>query len=59
VLTAAFLFTGDLVRCMEPCPRGTTVNFVRASSYGSGTASSGEVGGLRPAHVVPVAHIQF
>uniref|UniRef100_A0A7S0RF50 Hypoxanthine phosphoribosyltransferase n=1 Tax=Chlamydomonas leiostraca TaxID=1034604 RepID=A0A7S0RF50_9CHLO len=43
VLTGAFQFTGDLVRAMDPCPRGTTVNFVRASSYGSGTASSGQV----------------
>jgi hypothetical protein len=34
----------DLVRCMEPVPRGTTINFVRASSYGSGTQSSGQVG---------------
>jgi len=43
VLTGAFQFTGDLMRCMEPCPRGTTVNFVRASSYTSGTTSSGQV----------------
>ncbi|KAJ9514927.1 hypothetical protein QJQ45_028662 [Haematococcus lacustris] len=43
VLTGAFQVCGDLVRSMDPCPRGTTVNFVRASSYGSGTESSGKV----------------
>ncbi len=43
VLTGAFIFTADLVRAMEPCPRGTNVNFVRASSYHSGTTSSGQV----------------
>ncbi|KAF5843299.1 hypothetical protein DUNSADRAFT_101 [Dunaliella salina] len=43
VLTGAFTFTADLVRCMDPCPAGTQVNFVRASSYGSSTESSGQV----------------
>lgn len=33
----------DLVRAIEPCPRGTQVDFIRASSYGSGTESSGVV----------------
>jgi len=44
VLTGAFTFTADLVRGMEPCPAGTQVNFVRASSYGSSTESSGQPG---------------
>lgn len=38
------LLRTDLVRYIDPCPKGTNVNFVRASSYGSGTQSSGEVG---------------
>ena len=37
------LFAADLVRAIEPCPRGLTIDFIRASSYGSGTESSGEV----------------
>ncbi len=37
------MFASDLVRAVEPCPRGTTLDFIRASSYGSATESSGEV----------------
>lgn len=37
------LFAADLLRAIEPCPRGLTMDFMKASSYGSGTESSGEV----------------
>ncbi|PNH06405.1 Hypoxanthine-guanine phosphoribosyltransferase [Tetrabaena socialis] len=43
VLKGSFMFASDLVRCIEPCPRGLTLDFIRASSYGSGTESSGDV----------------
>lgn len=43
VLTGAFVFAADLVREMQPCPRGTTIKFVKASSYGKGTVSSKHV----------------
>ncbi|GIL61110.1 hypothetical protein Vafri_15490 [Volvox africanus] len=43
VLKGSFMFFGDLVRAIEPCPRGLTLDFIRASSYGSGTESTGEV----------------
>lgn len=33
----------DLVRAMDPCPKGVTVEFVSASSYGAGTETSGSV----------------
>jgi hypoxanthine phosphoribosyltransferase len=33
----------DLVRAMTPPPPGLQLEFVRASSYGSGTVSSGKV----------------
>lgn len=40
VLTGAFIFTADLMREMDiPC----VVDFISASSYGSGTESSGNV----------------
>ncbi|GMH42645.1 hypothetical protein BSKO_10564 [Bryopsis sp. KO-2023] len=42
-LTGAFIFTADLVRAMEPCPLDMDVTFCQASSYGSGTQSSGNV----------------
>ncbi|KAG2491730.1 hypothetical protein HYH03_009893 [Edaphochlamys debaryana] len=37
------LFFADLVRAIEPVPRGLTMDFIRASSYGSGTESTGDV----------------
>ncbi|GFR48643.1 hypothetical protein Agub_g10559 [Astrephomene gubernaculifera] len=43
VLKGSFMFFSDLVRAVEPCPRGLTMDFIRASSYGSGTESSGDV----------------
>ncbi|KXZ48953.1 hypothetical protein GPECTOR_24g243 [Gonium pectorale] len=43
VLKGCFMFFSDLVRSIEPCPRGLTVDFIRASSYGAGTESSGDV----------------
>lgn len=42
-LTGAFMFTADLVRAISPHPPGLSVDFLRASSYGAGTVSSGEV----------------
>jgi hypoxanthine phosphoribosyltransferase len=33
----------DLVRSIDPCPAGLEVNFIKASSYGSRTESSGKV----------------
>lgn len=33
----------DLVRHIDPCPKSITLEFIRASSYGAGTQSSGEV----------------
>lgn len=53
-LKGAVLFMADLVRAMEPAPEGLQLEFVRASSYGSGTVSSGKValtGTLTPADV--------
>lgn len=43
VLTGGFMFAADLVRQMRPCPPGTTIKFVKASSYGTGTVSSKQV----------------
>lgn len=41
VLRGAFVFTADLVRCIDLSD--VRIEFVSASSYGSGTESSGEV----------------
>lgn len=43
VLKGCVLFAADLVRAIDPCPRGLTLDFIRASSYGSGTESTGDV----------------
>jgi hypoxanthine phosphoribosyltransferase len=40
VLTGAFIFTADLVRALD---LEVAVDFVRLSSYGHGTCSSGEI----------------
>lgn len=42
-LKGAVVFMSDLVRAMEPTPAGLELDFVRASSYGAGTVSSGKV----------------
>lgn len=42
-LKGAVVFMSDLVREMDPVPEGLQMEFVRASSYGAGTASSGKV----------------
>ncbi|GLC39564.1 hypothetical protein PLESTB_001626600 [Pleodorina starrii] len=43
VLKGAFMFTTDLVRHIYPYPASLEVDFFKASSYGSGTTSSGVV----------------
>lgn len=42
-LKGAIVFLSDLVRAMEPPPPGLQLDFVRASSYGAATESSGQV----------------
>jgi hypoxanthine phosphoribosyltransferase len=42
-LKGAVIFMSDLVRAMEPTPDGLQLEFVRASSYGLATVSSGKV----------------
>jgi hypoxanthine-guanine phosphoribosyltransferase len=42
-LKGAVVFMADLVRAMEPPPPGLELEFVRASSYGAATVSSGKV----------------
>lgn len=43
ILTGAFLFTADLVRALSRLGARPRVDFVALKSYGSGTASSGQV----------------
>lgn len=48
----------DLVRAMHPVPPGLQVDFLRASSYGSGTTSSGKVAlGMTTAADVAGRHV--
>ena len=42
-LKGATIFASDLVRAIHPVPDGLELGFVRASSYGAGTKSSGKV----------------
>lgn len=42
-LKGACIFASDLVRAIEPVPEGLEMGFIRASSYGAGTSSSGNV----------------
>lgn len=42
-LKGATMFMADLVRAMDPCPPGLTTDYVRASSYGAGVVSSGQI----------------
>lgn len=42
-LKGATIFMSDLVRAIDPVPEGLELAFVRASSYGAGTKSSGAV----------------
>ncbi|PRW44935.1 hypoxanthine phosphoribosyltransferase [Chlorella sorokiniana] len=42
-LKGAVVFLSDLVRAIEPLPSGLELDFVKASSYGSSTTSSGDV----------------
>ncbi|MEW5311230.1 MAG: hypothetical protein WDW38_002962 [Sanguina aurantia] len=43
VLKGCFVFLADIVRAIDPVPNGMTVDFIKASSYGGGVSSSGEV----------------
>mmetsp|Transcript_4539 Transcript_4539/g.7723 ORF Transcript_4539/g.7723 Transcript_4539/m.7723 type:complete len:200 (-) Transcript_4539:796-1395(-) len=43
ILKGGFIVAADLLRHLEPCPRGLEVEFVAASSYGKGTETSGTV----------------
>jgi hypothetical protein len=42
-LSGAYVFAADLLRQVQPTPVGINVDFLRASSYGRGTESSGVV----------------
>jgi hypothetical protein len=42
-LKGATIFASDLVRAIHPVPDGLEMGFVRASSYGHGTKSTGTV----------------
>jgi len=42
-LKGACIFMADLIRAIEPVPDGLELDFLRATSYGSGTSSSGAV----------------
>lgn len=63
-LKGAVVFFADLVRAIHPVPDGLSLDFVRASSYGAGTDSSGTVslvgsadGSLEGRHVLLVEDI--
>lgn len=43
ILKGGFIVAADLVRALHPVPEGMEVEFVAASSYGSGTETSGTV----------------
>ena len=42
-LKGAIIFASDLLRSMAPLPDDLELSFVRASSYGAGTSSTGKV----------------
>ena len=42
-LKGATIFASDLVRAIHPVPDGLELGFVRASSYGAGTQTTGKV----------------
>lgn len=43
LLKGSFIFMADLMRALHKTPLHLTVDFMKVSSYGSGTESSGEV----------------
>lgn len=43
VLKGGFMFTADLIRKVDPYPTVMQLDFIKASSYGSGTETSGVV----------------
>jgi hypoxanthine phosphoribosyltransferase len=43
LFTGAFMFASDLLKSVQPVPDGLHVDFMRASSYGAGTSSTGTV----------------
>mmetsp|Transcript_32765 Transcript_32765/g.72377 ORF Transcript_32765/g.72377 Transcript_32765/m.72377 type:complete len:248 (+) Transcript_32765:101-844(+) len=65
VLKGGFMFTADLVRHIQPVPPMMEVDFIKASSYGSGTETSGfvklddgfDVATLKGKHVLVVEDI--
>jgi hypoxanthine phosphoribosyltransferase len=42
-LAGACMFASELLKRLEPVPEGLHVDFIRASSYGASTTSSGSV----------------
>ena len=42
-LSGAYMFAAELLKRVQPPPRGLQVDFIRASSYGAATQSSGTV----------------
>ncbi|PSC70333.1 hypoxanthine phosphoribosyltransferase [Micractinium conductrix] len=58
-LKGAVVFMADLVRAIEPVPAGLSLEFIRASSYGAGTVSSGKValGGTLAAADIAGRHV--
>lgn len=43
VLRGSFMFAGDVAKEIDPVPPGLAFDFIRASSYGEATTSSGTV----------------
>lgn len=43
ILKGGFIVAADLVRSLNPVPQGLEIEFIAASSYGSGTETSGRV----------------
>ncbi|GAX79534.1 hypothetical protein CEUSTIGMA_g6975.t1 [Chlamydomonas eustigma] len=43
ILKGGFIVAADLVRSLNPVPQGLEIEFISASSYGSGTETSGRV----------------
>ncbi|KAF5838840.1 phosphoribosyltransferase-like protein [Dunaliella salina] len=57
ILKGGFTVAADLVRSLDPVPKGVIVEFVAASSYGAGTETSGTVKVSFDASVVKDRHV--